>query len=166
MTEVDPEQFEAELQTFRPAKPSAESLAKIRAELRTHTKVGADSRPMRLTLTSLRWNRVLGWLVPAAAVAVLAAVLLHFNDAPPKTVVPSQSAAASRAPALKADKVEIDRQFVGDFDAVTELPNGQPLRFRCEQWLDKVSLRDSASGLLIERTTPRVEIVPVRFDTY
>jgi hypothetical protein len=67
---------------------------------------------------------------------------------------------------LKADKVEIDRQLVADFDAITDLPGAQPMRFRCEQWVDKVRLRDTAAGLVIERTTPRVKIVPVRFDTY
>ena len=78
---------------------------------------------------------------------------------------PEPIASADR-PLLKADKVEIDRQLVADFDAIARLPSGEPVRFRCQQWMDKVWLRDSAAGLVIERTTPRLEIVPVRFETY
>ena len=69
------------------------------------------------------------------------------------------------APLLKADKVEIDRQLVADFDAVGKLPSGEPVRFRCQQWMEKVWLRDTAKGVVIEQTTPRLEIVPIRFET-
>ena len=67
---------------------------------------------------------------------------------------------------LKADKLEIDRHLIARFDAIGHLPNGQPVRFRCAQWLDNVSVRDSATGLLIERTAPRLEIVPIGFEAY
>ena len=84
----------------------------------------------------------------------------------PQKPAATQPLASSARPLLKADKVEIDRQLVAGFDAIARLPSGEPIRFRCQQWMDKVRLRDSGAGLVIERTTPRLEIVPVRFETY
>jgi hypothetical protein len=166
MIEFDPRQFENELQTLKPAKPSQQSLQRIRAQL-TQTSEPAVASRLRTT-TAIKWDSIFRWFAPAIAAAAIAVLLLlHFHRTQSKTAPdPHPVASASTMPVLKADKVEIDRQFVTDFDAVTELPNGQPMRFRCEQWLDKVRVRDSAAGLMIERTTPRVEIVPVRFDTY
>ena len=69
-------------------------------------------------------------------------------------------------PALKADKVELDQQLVASFDAVARLPSGQPVRFRCREWADAVVLSDSASGIVVEQRTPRLEVVPVSFETY
>jgi hypothetical protein len=163
MTEFDPEQFETELQTFRPAKPSQEVLGQIRMRVQTLPKT--VSRPTRPVSQALRWAWALRWLVPAAAVGAIALTLSSHHAT--RSLQPSANPPVSLAlPALKADKVEIDRQMVADFDAVTELPSGQPVRFRCEQWMDKVQLRDSRAGLVIERTTPRVEIIPIRFETY
>ena len=56
--------------------------------------------------------------------------------------------------------------MVALFDAVAQLPNGQPVRFRCREWADEVVLRDPARGIVIERRTPRLEVVPIRFETY
>jgi hypothetical protein len=69
-------------------------------------------------------------------------------------------------PALKADNVELDQQLVASFDAVARLPSGQPVRFRCREWADAVVMRDSASGIVVEQRTPRLEVVPVSFETY
>jgi hypothetical protein len=49
---------------------------------------------------------------------------------------------------------------------VAHLPNGEPVRFLCREWRDEVILRDPARGIVIERQTPRLEVVPVRFETY
>jgi hypothetical protein len=73
---------------------------------------------------------------------------------------------AAAQPALKADNVEFDQQLVASFDAVARLPSGQPVRFRCREWADAVVLRDSASGIEVEQRTPRLEVVPVSFETY
>jgi hypothetical protein len=67
---------------------------------------------------------------------------------------------------IKADQLELNRQLVANYDAVGSLPSGEPIRFHCAQWIDKVSLRDSSAGLVIERTTPRLEITPIGFETY
>ena len=63
---------------------------------------------------------------------------------------------------LKADDVEIDQPVGWPLSTLSrELPNGQPVRFRCREWSDEVVLRDSASGIVIEQRTPRLEVVPV-----
>ena len=69
-------------------------------------------------------------------------------------------------PMVRADNVEIDRQLVATFDTVAQLPDGEPVRFRCSEWLDDVVLRDSARGILIEHRMPHLEIVPVGFEVY
>jgi len=78
--------------------------------------------------------------------------------------------ATSAAPAdpavIKADRVEVDQELLATFDAVTQLPGGEPIRFRCREWKDQVTLHDSARGVVIERREPRLEIIPVRFETY
>jgi hypothetical protein len=78
----------------------------------------------------------------------------------------SHPGSAEPRPALKADDVEFDQQLVAAFDAVARLPGGQPVRFRCREWADAVVLRDSARGIVIEQRTPRLEVVPVSFETY
>jgi hypothetical protein len=67
---------------------------------------------------------------------------------------------------VKADDVRIDQQLVSTFDAVALLPTGEPVRFRCREWMDEVVLRDSRRGVEVARRVPRVEVVPVRFETY
>jgi hypothetical protein len=109
---------------------------------------------------------LLRWLVPAAAVSAMAAALLVWQPFRPARQPQSDLAVTPDKPALKADDVEIDEQLVASFDAVARLPSGLPVRFRCRQWTDEVVLRDTARGLVIERRAPRLEVVPVSFETY
>jgi hypothetical protein len=223
MNEFDAEEFEAELQTLKPAKPPQEALDRVQRELAVQLKqrsqpgsiitdtVGwvtvecgrpraqnasssqrqrhsqgldrgrallrpraaalrlwilsnrlLNKLPIRNGLGLLRWVR---WAVPVAAAVALVILLLAHRSPPPKQSGP-RPIASSAHPLLKADNVEIDRHLIADFNAIGQLPNGDPVRFRCQQWLDKVWLRDSVAGLVIERTTPRLEIVPVRIETY
>jgi hypothetical protein len=164
MTEFDPERFEVELHTLRPANPPQKALNRLRAEL------SARSAPNPLPPTNRKsgpsWLGLLRWLTPAAVAVAVAVVLLVEHGGPPKIQPQGHPLTASTRPSLKADQVEIDRQLIANFDAVARLPNGEAMRFRCQQWIDKVALRDSANGLVIERTTPRLEMVPVNFETY
>jgi len=99
-----------------------------------------------------------------ATVALLAVLVVvfqggtHRNPAPPDISVP--------VPALKADQVEIDQQLLSSFDTVAEMPDGEPVRMRVNQWMDEVTLRDSASGVEVVQRTPRVKVVPVSFAVY
>jgi hypothetical protein len=80
------------------------------------------------------------------------------GSAPPRT--------ARVEPTLKADEVVIDRKLLASFDTVANLPDGEPVRFRCREWVDAVTLRDSGRGVEVEQRTPRLEVVPVSFETY
>ena len=69
-------------------------------------------------------------------------------------------------PAMKADDVKIDQRLVSSFDAVARLPGGEPVRFRCENWMDQMVLKDSSKGWVVNNRQPRFEVVPVGFETY
>ena len=75
-------------------------------------------------------------------------------------------ATAASAATFKADQVEIDRQLLGSFDAVANMPEGEPVRFRFQQWMDAVTLRDSVRGVEVVQRIPRIEVVPVGFASY
>jgi hypothetical protein len=156
MNERDDELFEAELHKLAPARPPVELMAKLAAAI-----------PQRSTFNPQpAWWQLFRWLIPTAAAAVLVGALVwRWAPAPAKPLHVNPATASLKA-APKADEVEIDRQLVALFDAVAQLPSGQPVRFRCREWADEVVLRDPARGLVIERRTPRLEVVPVSFETY
>jgi hypothetical protein len=160
-TQQDP--FEAELRRLAPARPPEEFLARLVAvrPLQAH----ARPRPEPVVREEASWVTVLlRWLVPAAAVTAL--VLFTWHEAfPHKGVSVPPSVSAETAP-LRADDVKIDQQLVADFDAVARLPGGEPVRFRCQKWMDRVVLRDTDRGVVVQHQTPRVEVIPVRFETY
>ena len=154
MNEPEFEGFEAELRNLKPTQLPALLRLRIMAELPTRT----GQRPLGSLVTAY-WR----WLMPATALLLLAALVLGYATHRVGTLAPKSTLASVNSP-LKADKLEIDRHLIARFDAIGRLPNGQPIRFRCAQWLDNVRVRDSATGLLIERTAPRLEIVPVGFE--
>jgi hypothetical protein len=164
MTDLDAEKFEAELKRLRPA-PAPEDLLprlhKVLAAPQSRLLQGPGS------FFSIRtvWRRF-WWLTTSAAALVIVVALLNRSHAPPIQRVSKSLGTAPRSPALKADQVEIDQHLLSSFDAVAQLPDGEPVRFRCSEWLDRIVVRDSAHGVVIRRQAPRLEIVPVRFETY
>lgn len=153
--DLDAEQFEAELKALRPTPPRTELCQRVLG------MVAAGQRRERRP----DWSAGINWLLPALSLAALVAFLIvRLDDLPPRESL--QARLTTTVAPLKADNVEIDRQWLANFDAIGSLPGGQPVRFRCAQWLDTVWVRDSAAGLVLERTTPRVEIVPLGFETY
>ena len=104
------------------------------------------------------------WLVPATAVIMAGLIIWRIGFS---RVIPSKTAQpAADSLALKADDVQISEQLVSSFDTVAKLPTGEPFRFRCQKWVDQVVLSDKKRGVTIERRRPRVEVVPVGFETY
>ena len=158
MNDHEFERFEAQLRTLKSAVPPQEFLTR----LMDAQPVGLASRPGPAR-PAITWWWQLRWPAAAAAVIVvgLAAWLSRTADRPL-----IQAVHDLRPPALGADHVEIDRQLVGTYDAVAKLPSGEPVRFRCREWMEAVVLSDSVRGLVIEQRTPRLEIIPVSFDTY
>ena len=155
------QRFEMELRRVRPARPPAEFMARLRA-----AQPSRESRqqPEPVSLPPLEgWVKLLRWFVPATAVVVAAAGLWW---AIPRRVSDQRMVAAPTVPALKVDEVQIDRELVASFDAIARLPSGEPVRFHCRKWMDQVVWQDREKGLVVQRRTPRIEVVPVRFETY
>ncbi len=175
MNEFDPELFEAELRKLRPARPPADLMARL-AEAQPATWDQAPavveppprasiSQPSALDPQPL-WTLLLRWLGPAAAAAALLAALLVALPHSKRPNEPAKVAGVPKKTASNTGEVEIDRQLVALFDAVAQLPSGQPVRFRCRQWDDEVVFRDPKTGVEIERRTPRLEVVPVSLEVY
>jgi hypothetical protein len=160
MNDREHELFEAELRRLKPAEPPEQFMARLAAaQPVSRTPSGVWSRSARQPGGGWQFLR---WLAPVTVAAAAVVVLLVWHPPSP----PGQPVIASVRPALKADNVEVDQELVAAFDAVARMPGGEPVRFRCREWLDNVVLRDSTQGVEVERSTPRLEVVPVRFETY
>lgn len=161
MNPPEHDEFETELRQLRPARLPNEFAARL-----------AAARPVLATQHSprstgfLSYRSLIRWLAPVAAAASVI-LLLWWKTPQSETAVPSRPALrASDSPAFRADDVEIGRRLVGAFDAIATLPNGEPVRVRCQEWMDELVLRDTGRGMAIEQRTPRFEIVPVSFETF
>lgn len=155
-------ELEARLRRVQPAALPVELTRKLLAAhpaSKPHRR-----RPVFQKSASHIFLPLLRWLMPAMAVLTVAAVVGRLTLV--KTRVPGKLTTAAQEAPLKADDVQIDHELVSAFDAVAALPSGAPVRFRCRQWMDDVVLRDSARGLVVEKRTPRIEIVPVSYETY
>jgi|WetSurMetagenome_2_1015567.scaffolds.fasta_scaffold584273_1 hypothetical protein len=166
------EAFEAELRKIKPTSaPNAlvSRLSAVRPTSRPEVVDRVESAPR-----GYAWVRFMRWLAPATALGVLLVITLgrQYRPNAVRTDTDSEQAKASSVPIssrirpAKADEIEIGRTLVATFDAVAELPSGEPVRFRCQQWADTTIFRDRARGIAVERSTPRLEIVPVSLDTY
>jgi hypothetical protein len=158
--EID--EFEAELRRLAPGRPP-HALAERLGASAPVAREPAHVRPAPRNRLSPAWS----WLRLGAPIAAAAALAIWMGTrwfaAPP----PFQPTAATEParPVLEADGIEFDHQLVAAYDAVAELPGGEPVRFRCREWMDGVVLRDSGRGLVLEERRPRFEAVPIRFET-
>jgi hypothetical protein len=162
MNDHESELFEVQLRRLRPARPPQELLTRLVGAQPVWSALCLAPSP-QVRLAGTWWWR-LRWLATTAATAGIA-VWLAGRLSRPVDKLPIQSGLASQ-PALGADNVEIDRQLVAAYDAVAKMPNGEPVRFRCREWMDEVVLRDSVRGIVIEQRSPHLEVIPVSFDTY
>jgi hypothetical protein len=172
------ERLEAQLRSLSPAPLPADFRQRLKtetpalvAERRAQTTLAAPTAQSGRTAASeivhaseapswaSRVRLVVRWLVPATVALALGAVIWRAN-------LPTPRAPEAASPPVKADDVQIDQQLVSTFDAVAQLPSGEPVRFRCREWMDEVVLRDSRRGVEVARRVPRLEVVPVRFETY
>ena len=166
MTDREQQEFEAALRKTRPVKLPEELRSRLLAAAPSPKK--ARSAPPWPALAVLGWLRVLRLAVPAAAVVMIAALVVWRSTSPSKlspTGSKSTSGVIVAAP-LKADEVKIEHDLVSSFDTLARLPGGEPVRFRCNQWLDEVTFSNKAEGLVLQERTPRLEIVTVGFETY
>ena len=156
MNDMELERLEAELRRVVPARPPEEFMARLKSARPAMPSVRSEPAvklrpPAGFELPT--W--LLRLLMPATALVLGALVVWRVS-------LPGVIA----APAMNADNVQIDQQLVSAFDTVAPLPSGEPVRYRCRTWMDKVVLRDKERGVMIVQQTPRVEVVPVSFETY
>jgi hypothetical protein len=170
MTDQEQENFEMQLRQTRPARPPEDFAARLLAA-EPQLDLGVESAPAPSFPDYLRTLRqALRWLIPATAAALAVTVVWHdrgpFASRPSGSASSLQKGAGLNAPLLKADDVKIDQRLVSSFDAVARLPGGEPVRFRCENWMDQVVLSDKSRGLVVENRKPRVEVVAMGYETY
>ncbi len=162
------EKFEAELKRLSPAKLPEDFMTHLLAAEPARAPARAQAEVSRQGTAVLNWARLLRWLVPSGAVAALAVVLFQgsLSLGPRTPQDKGQVGFTANPPGLKADAVQINEQLISSFDAVAKLPTGEPVRFRFQKWMDDVVLSDKDRGLVVENRTPRIEVIPVGFETY
>jgi hypothetical protein len=164
MKDTEHEIFEAELAKLNPAAPPRALLDRLANFSPGPEKFELSSEPRRQHVSG--WSLMLRWVAPFVGVSALLVILALRHSAVPTPGAEKSMTARAAVPDLKADKVSIDQHLVAAFDAVGRMPDGEPVRFRCRQWLDEVRWRDSSRGIVVEQQTPRLEVVPVKFETY
>jgi len=152
VNELEQERMGAELRRLAPARLPENFMARLVAA-KPQVKVQPPPKPIEVSGIEA-WLRILRWLAPATAVAVAAVVVWRLGMAP------------SGGPSPSGEGVKIEHELVSSFEAVGRLPDGEPVRFRCQNWMDQVVLNDKQSGMMVQQRTPRMEVVPVRFETY
>jgi hypothetical protein len=165
VTGQEQQEFEAALRRTRPVKLPEELRSRL---LAAAPPIKARSAPPWPALAVLGWLRVLRLALPAAAVVLIAAVVVWRSASPskPKAINSTSNSGMVATTPLKADEVKIDQELVSSFDTIARLPGGEPVRFRCNQWLDEITLSNKAQGLVLQERAPRLEIVTVGFETY
>jgi len=153
MNEREHNLMETELKRLKPAKAPQELIERMMAAVPAQPAPKPQRHEVEAKLNEW-WLPWLRWLAPVSAVGLVVFVSVY------------QFPWAVQTDAFKADDVQLNRRLVSSFDAVAELPNGEPVRFRVREWSDETVFHDSARGLVVESSTPRMEVVPVAFETY
>jgi hypothetical protein len=155
------ERFEAELRRTPPAPLPDQFMAKLSAAKPGMKQAQRGQRRVRSIFPP--WRVTWVWLAPSMGVAVAGLFLARANLGTQRAV---KNAPMAGNLGFKASDVQVDQELVDSFDVVAKLPGGEPVRFHCRKWKDQVVLTDTNGGVQIERDSPRVEVVPVRFETY
>ncbi len=158
------EELEKELAAMRPA-PAPESLLNRLRELPLKS---ADKTVRRESpgLLELLLNALRPFATAAAALLLVAACAGWWWQARQVAPVGRTVISAPIDPVLTAKEVDIEQTLIASFETVARLPDGQSVRFRYEEWLDEFRVRDAMRGMVLEKREPRVEIIPIRYETY
>lgn len=164
MTDHEQENFAASLRRIKPG-PLPEDLRERLLAAEPRRSATTTDAP-RLGAVGPGLARLWQWLIPATAMLLCAAAIWRAGHSSTRTRSETTTPPATTHPGLEADTVELSHEFLSSFDAVATLPSGEPVRFRCEQWQNKVTLKDREQGLLVENWSPQIVVVPVRFESY
>ena len=162
MSEFEQDPIEVELHKVTPAKLPDPLLNRLH-DLRPVQPAESTPSPWPARLNSWR-TLLLRWLVPVGALAVLSLIVVRFaanRDVASNRLKPQ----LTPSPAILADKVQLNNELAAYFDVVAVLPGGEPVRFRCRQWNDELIITDKR-GLEIQQDQRRIEVIPVKFETY
>ena len=160
MMDEEQERLEAALRRTPPATVPTELMERLRAA--TAAEPAPRIAPRIAPRRALRWTdwfagwRAMAWATPVAAMVII--WLTAANSAVDK---------GSAAPAIaQPNAVQVGHSLVASFDEVAQMPGGEPVRFHCREWQDDVVIHDDAHGVVVSQSTPRVEMIPVRFEVY
>ena len=157
MKQDEQERLETALRQISPAAPPDDLMARLHDAM---DEASAGKQRQKTVFRVTKWFS--GWYRLTLAAPAAAVILLWLAFRPATLPTPAIS---PKAPDMKANDVQVGHSLVASFDTVAELPGAIPVRFHCREWEDNVVVH-GANGVVISKTTPRVEIVPVRFETY
>lgn len=157
--------LESELKHLRPRRLPLGFQERL-LERSPEASPATPARPDRTLAFWRSWRRLVFPLSAGALAAVLLLVWPVRPPVPPLKTGDVQNVEPAFPTPASTDQVEFDSQLLASFDAVAELPGGIPVRFECRQYEDRVIFHHANADLTVERSVPRLEIVPVRFETY
>lgn len=161
----DDESFEAELRGWlRPAAPP-DALARRLAQT-VAAAPPAQTRPAPVP-GRRRWSwdassflRGLAWSAGPLTAAVALTLWLRAPKQPPK-------GERSGPSSLTVDSIDLEREVLKQSDGgIVELPDSQVVRLVQSDGIERVTLTDTRTGAVIERTMSTTQIIPVRLQIY
>ena len=161
----DPDPFEEELRRLRPAAPPEDFQARLlgvvdKPTLRARAPTALGSSALTWLAGLLR-PRTVAWVAVAAVVMLAAALFLWQRS--PATVPPVSREVADFVP----DSITLSQEVLARYDGgIVQRPDGQAVRLTCYDRVNRVILKDSRRGSVVERREPQREIVPVPIDVY
>jgi len=159
LNEHEQERFEAELRRAPPARVPIQFMARLLVA-KPGPEPARKPRPHSAPAWA-HWWRLGRWLAPA--LAAVAFLIGRGKSGSERNTAKEPLVAAT---GLKADGVQVEHELVSSYDVVATLPGGEPVRFHCRQWKDQLVVKDKSSGVEIQQNSPRIEVMPVRFETY
>ncbi len=165
----DNDSFEAELRQLRPATPPAawqERLLRIVAAPPPRRRgPAAPAASPFAWFASLCRPGTAAWIAAPAFGLVLAAAFLW--QRPPPSARPAAPVNPVAGADFVPDSMTLSQEVLARYDGgIVQSPDGEVVRLVCYDRVDRVVLKDSRRGSVVERREPQREIVPVHLDVY
>ena len=159
MNDNDP--LEDELRRLRPAAPPEAFQQRLLEVVADRPRRATDAAPLGW-LAFLRPPRAAAWIAAPAFALALAAAFFWHRLSPPVTPE-SRTAAAGFVP----DSITLSQEVLARYDgSIVQRPDGEVVRLICYDRVNRVILKDSRQGSVIEHQEPQREIVPVHINVY